>query len=81
MLAMLWGARTGLVAACVALRCASASAFAPTCPRRAGPEKIVVVNAPTPYLSWEACNAQVNVGKGYTTESIDPTKHVGLTTL
>ena len=41
---------------------------------------MVVVNAPTPYFSWEECNALVNAGKGYTTEPINETKHAGVVT-
>ena len=41
------------------------------CPAGAGPEKMVVVNAPAPYYSWEEC------GGGHATEPINETKHAG----
>ena len=56
----------------------------PACPKRAGPDKMVVVLAPTPYFSWEQCNDLVNGntndGKGYLTEPINETKHAGVVT-
>lgn len=50
------------------------------CSIRAGPEKMMVVAAPTPYFTWEQCNDLVNAGKGYLTESINETKHAGVVT-
>ena len=55
-------------------------AGAAACSPRAGPEKMVVVAAPTPYFTWEQCNNLVNAGKGYLTESINETKHAGVVT-
>ena len=50
------------------------------CSPRAGPEKMVVVAAPTPYFTWEQCSDLVNAGKGYLIESINETKHAGVVT-
>ena len=52
----------------------------PTCQSPAGPEKMVVVNAPTPYFSWDECNDLANADKDYPTELIDEVKHVGVVT-
>ena len=47
----------------------------PTCRERSGPERMVVVAAPTPYYSWEQCS-QI-----YPTEPINETKHAGVVTV
>ena len=53
----------------------------PECQSRAGPEKMVVVKAPTPFFSWEQCNDLGNAGQGkYLTEPINETKHAGVVT-
>ena len=53
----------------------------PTCPSRAGPDKMVVVLAPTPYFSWDECNEIGHLdGTTYLTEAIDETKHAGVVT-
>ena len=51
-----------------------------TCQSRAGPEKMVVVAAPTPYFSWDKCNDLAHVGERYRTEPINETKHAGVVT-
>ena len=53
----------------------------PSCPTQAGPEKMVVVLAPTPYFSWNECNEIGHLdGTTYLTEAIDETKHAGVVT-
>ena len=52
--------------------------LSPTCPIRAGPEKMVVVLAPTPYFSWKECDDMGHRSTKYGTEAINETKHAGV---
>ena len=53
----------------------------PSCPTQAGPEKMVVVLAPSPYFSWKECNEIGHLdGTTYPTEAINETKHAGVVT-
>ena len=53
----------------------------PACQIPAGPEKMVVVKAPTPFFSWSQCNDLGNAGQGtFLTEAINETKHAGVVT-
>ena len=53
----------------------------PACQSQAGPEKMVVVKAPTPFFSWAQCNDLGSADQGkFLTEPINETKHAGVVT-